>query len=807
VSGAAGSEATPRAARAVAPLCVHCGAPVPAGAAHGAFCCTGCEGAHQIVSGLGLEAFYRRRALAAGSLKPEADAGGFDFAAHAHTDAKGITTLHLMVDGVTCAACVWLIEQVLAREPDVISARLSLTTRRLALRWRGPAARAGAFSERINTLGFRVAPFDPAVLATEEDREEHALLRALGIAGFAAANVMLVSVAVWVGHSSAAEMGQATRDLMHWVAALIALPAIAIAGLPFYRSALAALARGRTNMDVPISLGVLLTAGMSLSETIRSGPYAYFDSACALLFFLLIGRYLDRRARGRARGAATQLLALGRRAVHVLGADGIARPRPAEQVRAGEMVLAAAGERIGVDGVVRSGLGSVDASLVTGESLPQPVRPGTRVFAGMLNLGAPLRIETTATGPTTLLAEIVRLMEQAEQGRSRFVAFADRVSRWYAPVVHLAALSTFAFWVGVMGLGWQPALVYAVAVLIITCPCALAIAVPAAQVAAVGRLMKRGVLVKSGTALERLATADHAVFDKTGTLTLGRPSVIEGPDTPPAELLREAAGLAAASRHPLARALVRAAGPAVPVLAGVVEHPGEGLSAPLGGGSARLGSRRFCGVPADPGAADDGALELWYARPGRAPMRFAFTDAPRADAADTVRRMRGLGLGVELISGDRPAPAAAVARAVGIESFAAQQDPAAKVARLEALRAAGKRVLMVGDGLNDAPALAAASVSISPATAADISQTAADLVFQGDRLGPVAEAIAVARRAHAVARQNVAFAILYNFFAVPLAIAGMVTPLIAAAAMTSSSLVVILNALRLERARIAPGEA
>ena len=462
----------------------------------------------------------------------------------------------------------------------------------------------------------------------------------------------------------------------------------------------------------------------------------------------------------------------------------------------GWQVAVAAGERIAIDGRVAEGWSEVDASLINGESVPAAVAPGSPVFAGTLNLTAPLLLDVAAVGNDTLLAEIVRLIEAAEQGRARHVALADRVARWYAPVVHTLAALTFAGWFWMGAAAWRDALINAIAVLIVTCPCALGLAVPVVQVITSGRLLRRGILVKSGTALERLAAVDTVVFDKTGTLTEGRQE-LAGPGTSGPAVLRVAASLAAASRHPLARALARAA-PDAPPAAGVREAPGRGLALAAPGGEIRLGSRAWCG---DPEAADDGRPEMWLARPGEAPVRFAFADRPRADAAATVERLKARGYALEILSGDRPAAVAAVAAAVGIAVWRAGCTPQDKTARLAELAAAGRTVLMVGDGLNDAPALAAARVSMSPASAADVSQTAADVVFQGEGLAPVAEVLGMARRSQRLVYQNFALAFGYNILTVPLAVAGWVTPLVAAAAMSASSVAVVANALRLNRGR------
>jgi Cu2+-exporting ATPase len=713
---------------------------------------------------------------------------------YVRTGADGAAELNLAIENLHCPGCIPRIEGALRGQPGVLEARVNLTSRRLRLRWRGEAPAADLLAP-VLALGYRLAPFNADAVAAAGETERRALLRALAVAGFAAGNVMLLSVSVWSG--LAADMGAATRSLLHWVSALIALPAVAYAGRPFFASAVTALRGGRLNMDVPISLAVLLTTAMSLFETVRGGPLVYFDAAVMLLFFLLIGRTLDLGVRGRVRSAAENLLALRARSATLIEADGRRRSVATASLATGARVAVAAGERIPADGRIVAGRGDIDTSLVTGESLPRLVGLGDEVFAGTVNLGAPLEIQVTATGEGTLLAEIGRLMTAAEQGRARYVRLADRAARIYAPTVHGLAAATFLGWLLIAGAPWQSALMTAVAVLIITCPCALGLAVPAVQVTAVARLLRRGVLVKSADGLERLAQADAVVFDKTGTLTLGRPELVNGGDVS-LDDLRLAASLACVSRHPLARALCRAAGP-VAAAPDVREEPGMGLEAAAGGRPVRLGHRSWCGV-ADTGAAAS-EMEMWLAVEGRAPVRFAFRDAPRADAGALIGWLRRQGFSLMLLSGDRPAAVRALAEGLGIADWQAECRPAEKTARLADMARAGQRVLMVGDGLNDAPALAAAHVSASPAEAADISQTAADVILQGDGLAPLAEAIRVARLARRLVLQNFALAFGYNAIAVPLAVAGHVTPLIAAAAMSASSIAVTLNALRLNLLR------
>lgn len=781
---------------AVAPVaahaCAHCNASLLPGQAR--FCCGGCEAAYAVVAGLGLDVFYLRRQGAAGLLRPVVDLPAADFTGHATEAGDGEHELDLLVAGLTCGACVWVVEQVMAAEPDVLRARVTLSARRLSLRWSGPASRADALAGLVAGLGFRVVPWSPACLRASEDAEGRMLLRALGIAAFGAVNVMLISIAVWAG----AGMGDATRGLLHWLAAAIALPVVAVAGLPFYRSAWEAVCAGRANMDLAVSLAVLLTTAMSLSEAVRNGPYTWFDGATSLLALLLAGRVLDRNARGRTRRALAGLLALQQGDVQVL-LPGCVRTMPAEAVQPGMRVLVAIGECLLLDGTLDTGAALLDTAATTGESLPRSFAAGEDLPASAINLGAPLTMTVRCSAKDGSLAHMARLMQQAEQARGRFTAIADRAARFYVPAVHAAAVGTFVLWTVALDAPWQVALVHAVSVLIITCPCGLAIAVPAVQVVTVGALFRRGVLVGSGTALERLAGVDMVMLDKTGTLTEGRPDLL--PDSRRPGALEAAASLACASRHPLARALARAC-PGAPVAEGVQEVPGQGLQR----GGERLGSAAFCGIPADPEA----GTTLWYTVPGQLPTAFRFTDRLRPDAAESVAAFRALGLQVELLSGDTSTAVAVAAGQAGISQWQAAATPADKAAGIADLLHQGRRPLMVGDGINDAGALAHASATLADATG--LAQAVSDIVVQGTQLSALPDAILAARRAMRLSRQNIALSVAYNVVAVPAAVLGLVTPVLAALVMASSSLLVILNALRAaDSASIAgarnPGEA
>ncbi len=704
-------------------------------------------------------------------------------------DEGGASRLELAVKGMRCAGCMAKIERGISAMPGVEEARVNLSTAKLSVRWRGTRTNAEAIVTRVGELGFEAFPYDPAAVLRQDDEEGRFLLRCLAVSGFAASNVMFLSISVWSGFDG--EMGEGTRALFHWLSGLVAIPGALYAGRPFFRSAFASLAQMRANMDVPITLGILLALGLSIAEAIQGGKYTYFDAAVSLPFLLLIGRYLDHLLRRKARSAALDLAAMQTVTVTRLSADGQSAVVAAGDIVPGDRLLLAAGDRAPVDAVIESGRGDVDVSLVTGESVPVSISEGQALRAGSLMLGQPMTVRATARVQDSLVAEMARLLEAGQQARGRYVRLADRAAQLYVPVVHGLALAVFlGGWA--YGIGAYAALTNAIALLIVTCPCALGLAVPAVQIVATSRLFRSGLLVKSGDALERLAEADTAVFDKTGTLTQGRPVLSNAREVAGGDLAI-AASLARASKHPLSRALGEAAGPGV-VAPGVSETVGEGLQAVVDGVPMRLGRAAFVGVE---DAGD--ATHLWFKKGTAAPVCFAFEDRVKADAAATVAALSARGFNVEMLSGDRNAPAEAVARAAGITTWRALSDPKQKTERLEALSTQGHKALMVGDGLNDAAALALAHVSISPAAAAQASQAAADMVLQGEGLAPIAEAVDVARAARRLVFQNFAFSAAYNMFAVPLAAAGLVTPLIAAVAMSASSMIVMLNALRLSR--------
>ena len=699
--------------------------------------------------------------------------------------------IELSLPAIHCAACITGVERTLETEPGVAAARVNLTLKRAAVTVEDAPGVEDRLIAALEARGYEAHPLDSAALAaTRSDAEGRDLLARIGVAGFASMNVMLLSIAVWSGATGP------TRDLMHWVSAAIALPAVAFSAQPFFRNAWRALKARRLDMDVPISTAILMALAVSLRETMLSGPRAYYEAAVMLTFFLLVGRYLAHLTRASARSAAAEIAALEVHMAERLRPDGSRETVPLDAVRMGDVLAVAPGARVPVDGTVTAGRSEIDPSLLTGETMPEPVAPGSALRAGMLNLTGPLEVRADALGDDTLLREIGRLVETAERSRGRYASLADRASMACAPIVYLTATAALAVW-GVWGGDWRHATNVAAAVLIITCPCGLGLAVPAVLTAASGRLFRQGVLLKDGEALEKLARVDAVVLDKTGTLTTGRPVLVNADAIPPRDLAI-AAALAAGSAHPLSRAIARAAadrgvdrGVAPVDASAIVEHPGLGTEARVGGTPARLGRAEWTGgTPLAETAA-------WLRIGDAAPTAFRFADELRPEAAATVARLHADGLPVTLLSGDSDAPVAALAARLGIDRAVARATPAGKVAEIQALAADGRRVLMIGDGLNDAAALAAASVSISPASAVDASRSAADLIILGDRLDRAADALALARLARRRILQNFAFAFAYNVVSVPLAFAGLVTPLVAAIIMSTSSLVVALNALRL----------
>lgn len=687
----------------------------------------------------------------------------------------------LSLPTIHCAACIRTVERSLRSLPGVTAARVNLSLKRVSVQTQ--TLSDVDLVARLHDAGFEAHPMDRAMLDTGKDPEGQRLLIKLAVAGFAMMNVMLFSVAIWSGAT------EATRDLFHMISAAISLPAVVFCGQPFFVSAWSALRVRRLNMDVPISLAILLAAGMSFYEVLNGGAHSYFDAALSLTFFLLVGRYLDHRSRRSARSAARDLAALEVHSAQKM-VNGAAQTVAVSDLRVGDTVLVPTGVRVPVDGTLISLEATTDRAFLTGESTAVRSVAGDVVQSGEINLGIAFKVQATAVGDDTTLRRVAAMVEMAENSRNSYTALADRAAAIYAPAVHLLALFAFVGW-AVIGGDLRQALNVAVAVLIITCPCALGLAVPAVSTAAIARLYSKGFLVKSGTALERLAEVDTVMFDKTGTLTVPAARALRDLLTP--TQAGYARALAQSSTHPVSRAILAALPAGEPaVLSNITEVPGRGVEGLGPEGLVQLGNGGWLG-----GGFNGPGLRI-----GNAPaIALPLSEALRAGAQDAVDGLRRHGLNPGIISGDSLSAVTPVADTLGVESRQARNSATEKHARLQALANEGHRVMMVGDGLNDAAALAAAHASVAPSSALDAARNAADIVILNDSLADLPLLIKVARAATRLSKQNFAIAALYNCIAVPVALAGLATPLLAAIAMSVSSLTVLANAMRIRRVR------
>lgn len=705
------------------------------------------------------------------------------------TASGGLLRIELSVPSMHCGSCIRKIENGLAKLKSIETVRVNLSTKRVAVEWKADTAPPEIQAE-LSKLGFTSHISSP--LEQSSDKQYRDLIKALAVAGFSAANIMMFSVAVWAGAS--AEM----RQLFHWLSAAIAFPTILYSGRVFFKSAWAALSKRQTNMDVPISIGLIITFAMSFYDTVIGGEHAYFDAATALLFFLLIGRILDYSVRAKTRTVIDGLERLFPAGADVIGSDGSINFTPLASIEAGTLIRLLPGDRVPLNGRVETGTSDIDLSLVNGESTPQLVSPGVLLSAGTTNLTGTLTYTATANAEGSFLADMIRLVEGAEENRGKYRRLSDRLSSYYAPIVHTAALCAFLMWLWLTR-DMHQALTVAVSVLIITCPCALALAVPMVQVVAAKRLFESGVLIKDGSALERVPEIDTIIFDKTGTLTLGSPKLLDTSQ----EYLQLASAIATHSRHPYSRAIAAHNDTGTTyTFDTMVEEPGYGMSARIGPDVYKLGQSEWA-LATEPSTSSSAGLNGTVLSKNSILLdTFEFEDSLQSQAAEVVKDLKRQNFDLEILSGDNVENVEQIAEVLDIGVYAGAMKPKDKLTHIQNLESKGRKVVMVGDGINDAPALAAASVSIAPATASDISRNSSDFVFLKESLLSVVMVITVAQRARKLIRQNIGFSIIYNLIVVPLAFMGLVTPLIAAVAMSSSSLIVVLNALRLSRSNI-----
>ncbi len=787
--------------------CHHCGEALPGNACTRqldgqprAFCCQGCAAAAEWIAQSELDGYYRLRSAAASRVGEELpDLSVWDRAdvqAEHSRPAEGGREITLLTDGMRCAACAWLIDRALAREPGVVDCSANAVTGRIRITWDPQRTALSMPLQRLAMLGYRPYLAGGEAIERQRTRERRRWLLRLGIAGLGMFQAMMMAEALYLDFDST--MPAATRDFFRWLTFLLCAPVVFYSGWPFLAGAARELRGRRLGMDFLIASSTLLAYGASLVETIRGGPHVWYDAAVMFVFLLLAARMLEQRARNVA-SAQVDALARARPAFATRErADGRRETVPLAALAAGDVACVAAGEAVPADGVLLADGDCTEAwfeeALLTGESAPVRRTAGEPVYAGTVCRERPARLQVTCTGTATRLSQLARLVEQAQAHRPALARIADRIgSRFVMGLLPVAALVFAGWWY------WQPgrALEVTLALLVISCPCALSLSVPTALAAAHGALARAGLLAMGPDAMETLARATDMVFDKTGTLSDGRPVLAEvqvlEPGMDRAAVLAIAAALERDTGHPLAAAF---AGAAPGLAASAVETvPGRGVSGVVGGRSWHLGRADFAAA-----RADDGALWLGDGRHGAA--RFTLQERARPDAAAALAALRAQGLRLHLASGDGEAAVARLAAPLGLDHRHARQSPEDKLALVRQLQAQGRVVAMVGDGLNDAPVLAGADVSIAMGQGASLAHRAADLVTTGEGLLRIPAAVSLARRTRAIIRQNLAWAAGYNVLAVPLAAAGLVTPWIAALGMALSSLLVTLNALRL--ARLAP---
>ena len=707
----------------------------------------------------------------------------------------GTVLYTLSVPSIHCGQCITTIERKLGQLADVRSVRANLSLRSVSIILSNGHESPARILKTLDELGYASQSID-YLDSGSVDLEFRTLVRSLAVSGFAAANIMLLSVSVWSG------AGPATTEIFHFLSALIAIPTVAYAGRPFFRSAFSALSHRRMNMDVPISLGVIMATVMSLFESFSGTGHAYFDAAVSLLFFLLIGRTLDHMMRNKARDAVGRLSRLAAKGGLVVSANGETNYLPLDGIRPGMILRVAAGERIPVDGTVVDGTSDVDRSLVTGESAPLQVSNGASLEAGTMNLTGAIDLRADRDAKDSFLADVLQMMQTAEKGRGQYVGLADRMAGLYSPVVHLLALATFIGWMAYTGGNWHMSITIAISVLIITCPCALGLAVPVAHVLAASRLFSIGVLMKDGSALERLADIDHVVFDKTGTLTTNI-SAMNTSTIPAGRYSEIAKTLALRSIHPAARALANSLKERpLTSLTSIHEIPGYGVEAVVNEKFTRLGRAEWVAEIATPPISTPNSSGLSFAVEDSPLYSVQLDESLRAGTVQTVQAFEKLGIASEVLSGDLERAVKRTSIHAGIMRYRFGLKPGEKLQRLNELSSAGQKALMVGDGLNDAPALTAAHVSMAPASASDTGRMAADFVFTRDDLSAVWQAHRIAKHAGRIVKQNFALALVYNAIAVPLAISGALNPFIAALAMSTSSILVVGNSMRLKWANI-----
>ena len=772
--------------------CLHCGSSV--GKSQGEFCCVGCNVAYNIINKLNLGKYYDYCKNVYGRsptkvIEIENDVDYLEYI-ESSADYHSCNRIVLALSGVQCGACVWLVENTLKKEDAIKVARVNLSTNRLIIEWIGDIHLINTFVHSIEKLGYKVTPFIPDQALMEAASRQKDILKRLTVAGAASVQVMMLSFSIWAGNMQQS-MGEYTRLFFHLFIAAITIPVVIYSGTPFFKSAIIALKSGRSNMDVPISAGVIFTVLVSIQETVANRDYTYYDAAISLIFVLLIGRYLDIRIKNQANSAAQDLILAQPTSVTIVEGDKYKLINIKKAIP-GQLAVVMPGEIIPVDGVIIDGESAVDNSIISGESAPIKVDINSTVLAGSINILNVIKIKVMKSGGDTTLNEIIRLIDNAKRIKSRYINIADIVSSFYTPVVFSLALLTFIYWYIWLKIPLSQALLFGISVLIVTCPCALGLAVPVVQVIATMKLMKGGILLKSGDALERFDSITDIIFDKTGTITFGKPVWVNKSDFDD-QLIQIISSVAANSKHPLMKAVYDVNSGFSLLASDIKEEKGRGIAAKIGNDEIRIGNRQWCGIKDF--IATDNFSEVWIDYVGKR-YRMIFKDEIRPEVKGLVEILNKMGYRVHILSGDRVEVVREIANFLGIDNFIGGSDPKSKYDTVIKMQQEGRKILMVGDGLNDSAVLQVADVSMSPSTALAIASSNADIVYQKD-LSSILKCLNISKKSIKLVRQNFILSFVYNIITVPVAIFGLMTPLVAALAMAFSSITVIVNAMRL----------
>lgn len=795
--------------------CLHCEKNLEANQKD--FCCKGCQCAYQIIQENNFEDYYISRIISPKefSLKPDLE-NELDILEFISITQNNEFQIDLMIQGLHCGACIWLIENLLKKQSNVIDARINLTQKTLRIKWIGDKKYGNDLVKLIAKIGYKLFPADQEILDKIEEKFDNKLFKSLAVAGFGAGNIMLFSLPLWF--DSSFEINGATRKLLHLLSSIIALPVLIYSGRIFFISAFKSLRLGLPNMDLPISIAIFLASIVSIVQTFRGGQNVYFDSAVMLVFFLLIGRYLDFKARKKAFNIASEfsMLQAGFGRVEI---DKKIRALPIKELCENMILIVAVGEKIACDGIVIQGQSHIDNSLISGESIPEKVQKNSLVYGGSINLSSPLQIKITKNAQNGVLSQIINLISNIENKKNIYIRIADKFSKYYTPIIHILALITFAFWYFYFKSNWEIALMNATAVLIITCPCALALAIPIAQTIAISNFLKRGIIMKNGESLEKINNLEYIIFDKTGSITIGKPilkNIYEIEDANIKELnsedkkfyLKIAVSMAKFSKHPISQSLCNSFDGELDSVE-TKEYSGNGLEAYFEDKKALLGSADFCKINVKNSQLimQNSQSEFFanlkcYMSFNNKKIIFTFDDELKSDAKIVVDFLKKINKKIILLSGDSENEVRRIAKITGIEKFYWQKNPLEKAQILQELSAKNIKFMMIGDGLNDAPSLALSTVSVSFSKAIDISQNIADIIINSSKLNPLISIFLYSKSTLKIMKQNLILALIYNIFALPFAMAGYVVPLIAAIAMSSSSLLVVINSLRLNSKKL-----